>query len=645
MARSTVREKRRKTLQFQWERLHKARRNAVYRRVRRMLQEITNTILWRLDVRGTTRPDSRDLLRPGELYEPGKRAMVPQWRALIASGVKFEFDWIHEAEESKTQRLILREIESPAYQTQTTLTDEPPPSIYVDLTPSMRIDVDTWIANRQVGFWAKVEQKVFRPLIEKMIATGIKEGWTLPELRRELRKNLNGLSKHAAERIARTETTSAMNYGGQIERAELEIEFKSWISTIDILTRTLVNSGYDHMAASGQVVENGSVFVVSGERLLFPGDGTHGATAGNVINCRCAAAAHFDFDAHKRGPSPSVPASTLTPPAAPAPETPKEPLKSDLPGLLGKFEDEKNDPKTKQRVDFYTSRSKEVEDVTEKIRQSILGIQRELKAAEDEDRKLFEERKSLSTTLRRLRENPDVNAKLIEEIEKRKAESRAKTDELAARYRKLCESRWTELEKGIGNRHSDRSAIKQLDGGSSAPPSGRKKEIDSVAKRLSKVVNKSNLKEEGIEVRPKKTVSGSGYNTGNKDFWIRESAEKNIIAHEFMHAFEHQAVDSAQDAVRGMLFKRIEGIQPVFLDKLHPNAGYKSDDFCFPGAFKLPNKDLAEYASRYYSGIGRNEILTVAMESMYNNPIELAESDPEWFRFVAGWMKGLYSTP
>lgn len=302
MARSAVRDKRKKTLRFQWERLHRARRNNAFRGIRRVFRGITNNIVWRYESRGIRAAEPLDLLHRGELSDAGNPVIVPQWRAMFASGIQFEMDWIAESQPSKSQQSILWTLERFAdMETQqfTATLEEPPPSILVDLSPEMRSQIDSWIGNRKVGFWAKLEG-VFLQQIQKTIAEGIKEGYTLDRLRKKLQEDMTGLSKYAANRIARTETTGAMNYGGQLERAELDIEHKEWVSTIDIRTRTLANSGFDHLVANGDVVKNGDFFVVSGEKMLHPGDGDHGASAGNVIHCRCAAVASIDYNANKR---------------------------------------------------------------------------------------------------------------------------------------------------------------------------------------------------------------------------------------------------------------------------------------------------------------------------------------------------------
>jgi len=106
---------------------------------------------------------------------------------------------------------------------------------------------------------------------------------------------LNNQTKYTSRRIARTEVTGSMNYGQQITRTEIGIDKKWWIATIDQLTRGVKPSDrFNHIAADGQIVKNNEAYTVSGEKLIHPGDNSLGASAGNIIHCRCTSVAYFD---------------------------------------------------------------------------------------------------------------------------------------------------------------------------------------------------------------------------------------------------------------------------------------------------------------------------------------------------------------
>jgi hypothetical protein len=83
--------------------------------------------------------------------------------------------------------------------------------------------------------------------------------------------------------IARTETTTAANYGAQLGGQDSDYEVgKQWLAVLDANTRP------DHADASGQLVDMGDTFTVGSSAMLYPGDMS--APANEVVNCRCSMA-------------------------------------------------------------------------------------------------------------------------------------------------------------------------------------------------------------------------------------------------------------------------------------------------------------------------------------------------------------------
>ncbi len=87
---------------------------------------------------------------------------------------------------------------------------------------------------------------------------------------------------YRARRIARTETISAMN-AATLEgwRQSEVIGGKEWVCACDKVSREW------HKNADGQQVPLEEPFIVGGEKLMHPGDSSMGASAKNVIHCRC----------------------------------------------------------------------------------------------------------------------------------------------------------------------------------------------------------------------------------------------------------------------------------------------------------------------------------------------------------------------
>lgn len=82
-----------------------------------------------------------------------------------------------------------------------------------------------------------------------------------------------------AERIARTESTGAFNFGSVNALSDEGVEGKEWLSSTDPRTRDT------HAEAHGQIVRLDGDFMVGGYALSFPGES--GGPPEEVVNCRC----------------------------------------------------------------------------------------------------------------------------------------------------------------------------------------------------------------------------------------------------------------------------------------------------------------------------------------------------------------------
>jgi hypothetical protein len=132
--------------------------------------------------------------------------------------------------------------------------------------------------------------------IFKMFEERLKDGKTLKETTDEIFAVMRSprFYRWEAERIARTESTAAANYGA-VQSGEVSgfIMEKEWISAIDARTRTHLVSDYDHRDMNGKRVGLKEKFVFNPnslreDMLEYPGDPN--GQAGNVINCRCTVA-------------------------------------------------------------------------------------------------------------------------------------------------------------------------------------------------------------------------------------------------------------------------------------------------------------------------------------------------------------------
>ena len=125
------------------------------------------------------------------------------------------------------------------------------------------------------------------------------EGRPQSQIDRMAQRYSNKLLRQRGETIARTETLKALNAGRQealdqlIENPNNDVRaedvVRAWDSTGDARTRET------HAAADGQVVPQGEAFTVGGYSMMYPGDTSLGAPAGETVNCRCYSDVRIDF--------------------------------------------------------------------------------------------------------------------------------------------------------------------------------------------------------------------------------------------------------------------------------------------------------------------------------------------------------------
>lgn len=132
--------------------------------------------------------------------------------------------------------------------------------------------------------------------VRRQVDAAIKEGESVLQLSKRIdRMYLDQIIPHRSEVIARTEALQAANFGSQAAAKTTGLRLnKEWISTRDGRTRgNDPEDRFDHFSSSdkggpdGQVRRLEEAYNVSGEKLLFPGDTSLGASAGNTIQCRC----------------------------------------------------------------------------------------------------------------------------------------------------------------------------------------------------------------------------------------------------------------------------------------------------------------------------------------------------------------------
>lgn len=128
------------------------------------------------------------------------------------------------------------------------------------------------------------DKAVIMRKLQSEMTTALLKGESIPNIAKRLKNVSEGYLSNTI-RIARTETTriegSARQSVGDEGKKKGFNMWKRWVATADARTRD------EHAAADGQEVPNDEPFEVGGEKMMYPGDESFGASAWNVINCRC----------------------------------------------------------------------------------------------------------------------------------------------------------------------------------------------------------------------------------------------------------------------------------------------------------------------------------------------------------------------
>ena len=134
----------------------------------------------------------------------------------------------------------------------------------------------------QLSIAGEVDKAALTRKLQSELMTSILKGESINDMAKRIKVVSEGYLTNTV-RIARTETTRVENSAHQaVGDHGKELGFnmwKRWVATEDGRTRD------EHAEADGQEVPIDEPFVVGGEEMMYPGDISLGASAGNVINC------------------------------------------------------------------------------------------------------------------------------------------------------------------------------------------------------------------------------------------------------------------------------------------------------------------------------------------------------------------------
>ncbi len=157
----------------------------------------------------------------------------------------------------------------------------------VSITPSFDLDepaVAGALDDRIEELAGQVTATTEQVLRSQLLAHGVAEGESVPELRARIQNVFANLSDYRATMIARTETVGGYNAASHMAAIDQGATRKTWLSTDDKRTRRT------HRAAQGSTVALNKRFPLTESR--WPADPA--APANQSIQCRCALTFEFE---------------------------------------------------------------------------------------------------------------------------------------------------------------------------------------------------------------------------------------------------------------------------------------------------------------------------------------------------------------
>ncbi|MFD1423417.1 phage minor head protein [Laceyella tengchongensis] len=139
-----------------------------------------------------------------------------------------------------------------------------------------------WLSNRAYESANLLQKTTDHDIIMELWDVVYEGNYSIDKAEEALRNSF-AFSKNRARTIARTEMISAARAGQfYADRQSGIVIGKEWFAAHQPdRTRPW------HLEADGQIKRLDEPFEVNGEKLMFPGDTSLGATADNIVNCRC----------------------------------------------------------------------------------------------------------------------------------------------------------------------------------------------------------------------------------------------------------------------------------------------------------------------------------------------------------------------
>lgn len=438
-----------------------------------------------------------------------------------------------------------------------------------------------------------INRTTLQVLATSIIPDWLESGKDTDALAQMIHDRFTQYSIGRAGRIGRTATGSLFE-GGQLQAyQEAEIEVHMWITRRDGLVRTRPRSRFDHRAADGETVKVGEFFTRTGEKLKHPLDPI--GSAGNVVECRCSTLPKIgepgdggpDDDEDTRPPPPEPVTPPLSDPVAPPPDV-VEVLDLDDPEVVRAEMIRRGEP-LQARIDEIAPQINRLQrEIPNLPKDEILPNARKLAQLQ---REFVDLKKQRAESVRELILLPEERSgRLVEDVD--------------YKLNRGAKKSWR-----IKEAVDDFSHMFSRDLLVEGEPA---KFIRTVMIKLDQRVTRSYF--QGGEVH----LSGDS---------------KRVAIHELGHWLEVVNKSVSNETAR-FFEERTKGEVTKTLRSLTGTRSYGR------GEVAKKDKFIEAYMGKVYAGSRSTELLSMGMELLWDDPVRLAQEDPDYFDFIFQLLRG-----
>jgi hypothetical protein len=131
--------------------------------------------------------------------------------------------------------------------------------------------------------------------------------------------------------------------------------------------------------------------------------------------------------------------------------------------------------------------------------------------------------------------------------------------------------------------------------------------------------------------------------TSEQGIYCSDEAGTPTFVHELGHVIEYEI---GSQSVKNFLDYRLKksGTKDVKLADMFPANGYDENEYGNEDGFGPMNDVFRSVTKSYYIGKryshASTEVISMGVQALYENPTGFAKADPEYFKFMIGYLNG-----